>query len=320
MFMNYMDYTYDACRVMFSSGQTARMNAYLNGTRASILTSLGGTPPTGGTCNIPAGLVASSITMSSVVFTWASTGAVSYNVHYKPTSSSIWTTVSSTGLSITAYALSASTTYEFQMQSVCSAGSSSYSSSVPFTTLAAPCNVPASISSTSVTSSGATFNWGLTGAISYNIHYKPTTSTIWTTVSSTGSSVVVSGLGSSTTYEFQVQSVCSSGSSSYSSSSTFTTLAASPPPCNVPASLSATSITSTSTTLNWGLTGAISYNVRYKPTTSTTWITNSSAGGSVAVSGLSASTYYEFQVESICSSGSSAYSASTIFKTSKRGH
>jgi hypothetical protein len=39
MFMNYMDYTLDACRTMFSKGQKDRMLSILNGSRSSIKTS-----------------------------------------------------------------------------------------------------------------------------------------------------------------------------------------------------------------------------------------------------------------------------------------
>ncbi len=45
MFMNYMDYTDDACMTMFSNGQSTRMNACLQGVRSSILTSQGCVAP-----------------------------------------------------------------------------------------------------------------------------------------------------------------------------------------------------------------------------------------------------------------------------------
>jgi len=45
MVMNYMNYANDACLVMFSAGQATRMQAALNGPRASLLTSKGLTPP-----------------------------------------------------------------------------------------------------------------------------------------------------------------------------------------------------------------------------------------------------------------------------------
>lgn len=44
MFMNYMDYSNDACMNLFTQGQSTRMNAALNGPRASLLTSNGCIP------------------------------------------------------------------------------------------------------------------------------------------------------------------------------------------------------------------------------------------------------------------------------------
>lgn len=51
MVMNYMNYADDACLVMFSAGQATRMQAALNGPRASLLTSKGLTPPIVATLN-----------------------------------------------------------------------------------------------------------------------------------------------------------------------------------------------------------------------------------------------------------------------------
>ncbi|RIJ41626.1 M4 family metallopeptidase [Pontibacter oryzae] len=91
----------------------------------------------------------------------------------------------------------------------------------------ATCDVPASLASSGVSSSGATLSWGaVTSANSYSIRHRPTGTSSWSTATSTATSYALSGLTPGTTYEFQVSSVCSSGSSAYSASATFTTTSA----------------------------------------------------------------------------------------------
>lgn len=141
MFMNYMDYSYDACMNMFTNGQSSRMNATLNGTRISLQSSPGCTPSSGGTCGIPTSLSATSVTSSSATLNWSAvSGATSYNVRYKATASSTWINNSTSSTSLAVSGLSASTSYEFQVQAVCGANSSAYSSSATFTTQAAGCS------------------------------------------------------------------------------------------------------------------------------------------------------------------------------------
>ena len=48
MFVNYMDYTDDACMAMFTEGQKSRVEATLNGIRAGLLTS--------GACTLSTGI------------------------------------------------------------------------------------------------------------------------------------------------------------------------------------------------------------------------------------------------------------------------
>lgn len=137
-FMNYMDYTDDACMNMFSAGQKTRMRALFasTGARYSLLSSGGcgsGTTPT--TCGVPANLSATSITTSSATLNWGSvSGASSYSVRYKALSSTTWNTSTTTSLSRAISGLTAGTTYEFQVSATCSGGSSSYSVSKQFAT------------------------------------------------------------------------------------------------------------------------------------------------------------------------------------------
>ena len=138
MFMNYMDYTDDGCMNIFTGGQSSRMNAIFvsGGARFSIVSSLGCVPPTQGGCNIAGGQNTTNITTTSATLGWTSvSGALSYNVQYKLTTSSTWTSVANATNPITISGLTSNANYEWQVQTICSASSSAFSASALFTTL-----------------------------------------------------------------------------------------------------------------------------------------------------------------------------------------
>ena len=269
----------------------------------------------GSSCGTPTGLASSSITTTGATVSWtAVSGAVSYDVDYKLTSSGTWTNAATatTSTSVAISGLTASTVYDWRVRTNCSSGSSAYAAA-QFTTASVPvCNVPSGLASSSITTTGATVSWtAVSGALNYDVDYKLTSSGTWTNAATatTSTSVAISGLTASTVYDWRVRTNCSFGSSGYSAAQ-FTTSA--PFVCNAPSGLASSSITTTGATVSWSaVSGAVSYDVDYKLTSSGTWTNaaTATASTSVAISGLTASTVYDWRVRTNCSSGTSGYSA-----------
>jgi hypothetical protein len=80
--------------------------------------------------------------------------------------------------------------------------------------------------------------------------------------------------------------------------------------CGAITGLSAGSITQTGATISWAaVTGATGYVLQYKPASSTVWTTVNVATTSFAITGLTAGTAYNVQVQSVCSAGNGSFSA-----------
>ncbi|WP_299524207.1 GEVED domain-containing protein [uncultured Lutibacter sp.] len=88
-------------------------------------------------CNatVPTGLAFSNVSASGATLTWNSVSGATYNVQYRQVGTSTWTTVNSGVTSTNLTGLNTLTQYEAQVQSVCTSGSSAFSTSVNFTTL-----------------------------------------------------------------------------------------------------------------------------------------------------------------------------------------
>ncbi|WP_438710505.1 GEVED domain-containing protein [Aquimarina muelleri] len=99
------------------------------------------------------------------------------------------------------------------------------------TTTACTATVPTGINSSNIGITSATIGWSAVASATYDLRYRQTGTTSWTTSEESETSKVISGLTTSTAYEVQVRSKCTDGTtSSYSTSANFNTLGDNPNP------------------------------------------------------------------------------------------
>ena len=100
--------------------------------------------------------------------------------------------------------------------------SGDYANAAPIVTIyenpaTAICGIPDSIADSAITGSTAYVYWSpVVGAVGYNIQYRPVGTTSWSTATSTTNYKTVTGLSPLTTYEYNVQTVCSGSPSLFS--------------------------------------------------------------------------------------------------------
>jgi hypothetical protein len=179
-------------------------------------------------CSVPSNPVISNISQTTATATWgAVSGAVSYNFEYKVSSATTWTVVVVSTNTINLTGLTGSTTYNTRVRTNCQVNASSYSSTVNFTTTAAPvCNVPTGLAASDIGETGATASWNaVAGAVSYSLEYKENSATTWTAINTTSTSTQITGLNWLTTYNLRVRTNCAANASNYSSTVNFTTTA-----------------------------------------------------------------------------------------------
>ncbi|HYF49844.1 MAG TPA: fibronectin type III domain-containing protein [Planctomycetota bacterium] len=291
-------------------------------------TTTGGTTDT--TPPVISSVAASGITSSAATITWTTNEASDTQVEYGLTtaygSSTTLNTTKVTAHSQALTGLAASTTYNYRVKSRDAAGNLAVSGNFTFTTAPAPDTTPpviSSVAASSITSSGATITWTTNEASDTQVEYGLTTaygsSTTLNTTKVTAHSQALSGLAASTTYNYRVKSRDTAGNLGVSGNFTFTTAAAPDTTPPVISSVAASGITSSAATITWTTNEASDTQVEYGLTTaygsSTTLNTTKVTAHSQALSGLFASTTYNYRVKSRDAAGNLAVSSNFTFTT-----
>ena len=164
------------------------------------------------------------------------------------------------------------------------------------------CVSPSTLNTTNITTNSASLNWSaVPGAVSYDVDYKRGTTEWWTNIATatTATSLNLSGLNPLDSYDWRVRANCNSSSSAYRLAK-FTT----ENPCGTPSGLNTSNITLSSATLHWSpVTNATNYTIAYKESNSTSWVYAAFGIGSTSytLTGLSAATSYDWEVNAQCS-------------------
>jgi trimeric autotransporter adhesin len=193
-----------------------------------------------------------------------------------------------------------------------------------FTTIigAAPsCGTVAGLNASAITNTTATVGWtALGGALNYDVDYKLNSSATWinAATATTSLSVSLSGLTQGSLYDYRVRANCTGATGAYAQAQ-FTTTA--PASCNAPVGLASSAVTSGSATVSWtAVSGAANYDVDYKLNSSGTWTNaaTATASTSVGLSGLTASSLYDWRVRANCTAVglSSTYTQAQFTTTS----
>jgi len=181
-------------------------------------------------CMPPPGMNTSSVNSTSAIFNWtAAASASGYVLRYRVVGTSTWTTATATASPYTATGLTPGSNYEWQVQTVCTGGSSiGFSSSTTFSTPVQPCNTPQNNYTAAITSTSAMlYSSGSAGGV-LNIQYKKASNSTWTILNNVSTPYTLTGLQPNTGYQWQVQLVCGLTVSPWSSTVPFTTLCDTP--------------------------------------------------------------------------------------------
>jgi phosphodiesterase/alkaline phosphatase D-like protein len=276
-------------------------------------------------------IAAGSISSISAAIIWTTNEPATSIVEYGTTTAYGSSTALNSALvishSATLNGLTASTTYHYRVKSADATGNLAISGDNTLSTSGAPDTTPPTISGiavSAVTSTGATISWITNESSDTQIQYGTTTaygsSTTLNTSLVTAHGQNLTGLLSSTHYNFRVLSRDAAGNLATSGNNTVTTAPAPDTTPPVISGVTASNMSNTAGIITWATNESASSQVEYGTTTSygssTTLDSTLVSSHSSTLSSLTATTLYHYRVKSADAAGNLAVSGDNTFTTS----
>lgn len=177
-----------------------------------------------GPCPPPYDLAAVNVDSNTVILTWQATGVDTFNLQYRPVGVLGWTSIPQQNNAVfTLGGLTGCTDYEFQVEAVCDGLNSGFTSL--FFTTEGCCSVPGLLTIGYVGSNSGNVVWGpVSAATSYEAQISVQGSGNWTLVTGISNTFnEFTGLDSCSTYDVQVRTVCTNGTTAWSDTISFNT-------------------------------------------------------------------------------------------------
>jgi len=166
-------------------------------------------------CKTPSDMVASNLTETSASLTWTpSPDALTYKVRWKTPGNPGWSSMFLPGStdSLAAAGLTADTRYHYTIQSRCAHGWGNISARTKFRTTNGPCEEPTGLTALNVQATKAKLGWTAdSNAVKVQLRHRMVGDSVWSqkTIDVNRTHFWINGLTLSTSYEWQMKTICS---------------------------------------------------------------------------------------------------------------
>ena len=274
---------------------------------------------------------------SDLTVTWAAPptdtahgAATTYNLRFSPSGTNDWIAVSGVASPYDLSGLPAAAAFDVQIQAGNAAGASAWSGTSTLTTAGpfAP-NTPTAATLAQDSGSGLMVTWAPPAtdsthstAATYNLRSSPSGAGNWTVQMGVTSPFDLTGLTGGAAYDVQVQAQNAGGTSAWSATSSLATAVAGLQAPNAPAAATLADDSGSGLLVTWAAPAtdathgaATSYNLRFSLSGAGNWTVQTGVTSPFDLTGLTAGTSYDVQVQAQNAGGTSAWSPTSTLTT-----